>query len=81
MYKICLFQVKLKIFFINILLAKSQPSTVAMVYWPPNESGFLNDLNGSFYKLDTFTREIYTLVDFSINLFLNVKNLLASLKI
>ena len=55
----------------EILLLKTKPITVRIIYRPPNQNNFLQTLNENFAKLDTLKKELYTLVDFNINLFQN----------
>ena len=55
----------------EILLPKAKPITVGIIYRPPNQNNFLQILNENFAKLDTLKKELYTLVDFNINLFQN----------
>ena len=47
--------------------------TVDIVYRSPSQTSFLETINENFYKLDTIYKEIYTLGDFNINLYLNNK--------
>ena len=61
---------KQKIFF-KILLPKTKPITVGIIYRPPNQNNFLQTLNENFAKLDTLKKELYILGDFNINLYQN----------
>ena len=47
--------------------------TVGIVYRSPSQTSFLETINENFYKLDTISKETYTLDDFNINLYLNNK--------
>ena len=51
--------------FIEILLPKTEPLIVGIIYRPPNQS--------NFDKLDTNTKESYVLGDFNINMYQNNK--------
>ena len=55
----------------EILLRNSKPITVRTIYRSPNQSNFLEELNGNMNKIDSISNKIYILCDFSINLFLN----------
>ena len=57
--------------FFEILLLKTKPITVGIVYRPPNQNNFLQTLNENFAKLDTLKKELYILGDFNINLYQN----------
>ena len=52
----------------EILLPKTKPITVGIIYRPPNQNNFLQTLNGNLTKLDTLKKELYILGDFNINL-------------
>ena len=52
----------------EILLPKTKPMTVGIIYRPPNQNTFLQTLNGNFAKLDTLKKESYILGHFSINM-------------
>ena len=62
--------------FLEISLPKSKPVTVGIVYRSPSQTSFLETINENFYKLDTISKETYTLDDFNINLYLNNKYIL-----
>ena len=59
--------------FVEILLPKTKPVIVGIIYRPPNQSNFLEIINANFYKLDTDTKELYILDDFNINIYRNNK--------
>ena len=59
-----------KIFF-GILLAKTKPITVGIIYRPPKQSNCLQTLNENFAKFDILKKELYILGDFNINLYQN----------
>ena len=61
---------KLKLFF-KILLRKTKPITVEIIYRPPNQNNFLQTLKQTLAKLDTLQKELYILGDFNINLYQN----------
>ena len=52
----------------EILLPKTKPITVGIIYRPPNQNTFLQTLNGNFAKLDTLKKELYILSHFSIKM-------------
>ena len=57
--------------FFEILLPKTKPITVGIIYRPPNQNNLLQTLNENFAKLDTLKKELYILGDFNINLYQN----------
>ena len=57
--------------FFEILLPKTKPITVGIIYRSPNQNNFLKTLNETFAKLDTLKKELYILGDFNINLYQN----------
>ena len=57
--------------FFEILLLKTKPITVTIIYRRPNQNNFLQTLNEKFAKLDTLKKELYILGDFNINLYQN----------
>ena len=59
--------------FVEILLPKTKPLIVGIIYRPPNQSNFLEIINANFDKLDTDTKESYILGDFNINMNQNNK--------
>ena len=56
--------------FFEILLLKTKPITVRIIF-RPNQNNFLQILNENFTKLDTPKKELYILNDFIINLYQN----------
>ena len=58
--------------FIEVLLPKTKPIIVGIIYRPPNQSN-LEIINANFDKLDTSTKESYILGDFNINMYHNNK--------
>ena len=54
---------------LDILLPKSKPITVRIIYRPPNEVDFIDHFNNALGKLRFQSNEIYLLGDFNINLF------------
>ena len=59
--------------FFEILLPKTKPITVGIIY-RPNQNNFLKTLNENFAELDTLKKELYILGDFNINLYQNQNN-------
>ena len=60
--------------FFEILLPKTTPITVEMMYRPPSQTNFLEILNMTFEKvhIDKYIdKEIYILGDFNINMYHN----------
>ena len=56
--------------FFEILLPKTKPITVGIIYGPPNQSKFLQT-HENLAKLDTLKKELYILGDFNMNLYQN----------
>ena len=54
---------------LNILLLKSKPITVGIVYRPHNQVDFIDHFNNAIGKLPFQSNETYLLGDFNINLF------------
>ena len=54
---------------LDILLPKSKPITVGIIYRPTNHVDFINHFNNARGKLPSQSNEIYLLGDFNINLF------------
>ena len=69
----CFFPREIENSFVEILLPKTKPVIVGIIYRPPNQSNFLEIINANFYKLDTDTKEWYILDDFNINIYRNNK--------
>ena len=57
--------------FFEILLPKTKPIAVRIIYRPPNQNNFLQTQNENFAKLDTVKKELYIFGDFSMNLYQN----------
>ena len=57
--------------FFEILLPKTSPITVSIMYRPPSQTNFLEILNMTFEKVDVDKKEIYILGDFNINMYHN----------
>ena len=57
--------------FFEILLLKTKPITVRIIYRRPNQNNFLQTLSENFAKLDTLKKELYILGDFNRNLYQN----------
>ena len=57
--------------FFEILLPKTSPITVGIMYRPPSQTNFLEILNMTFEKVDVDKKEIYILGDFNINMYHN----------
>ena len=60
--------------FVEILLPKTKPLLVGIIYRSPNQSNFLEIKNVNFDKLDNDTKESYILDDFYINMYQNNKS-------
>ena len=58
-------------FFFEILLPKTSPVTVGIMYRPPSQTNFLEILNKIFEKVSLDKKEIYILGDFNINMYHN----------
>ena len=54
-------------FLSKIILPKTKPITVGVIYRPPNQTNFSKALNENFATLDTTFKESYILGDFNIN--------------
>ena len=57
--------------FFKILLPKTTPITVGIMYRPPSQTNFLEILNLTFEKVDIDKKEIYILRDFNVNMYHN----------
>ena len=62
------FPEKIENIFFEILLPKTKPITVRIIYGLLNQNNSLQTLNGNFAKLDSLKKELYILGDFNINL-------------
>ena len=54
---------------IEILLPKSKPITLGIIYRPPDQSSFIDDFNIALKELASQGNETHFLGDFNINLF------------
>ena len=55
--------------FIDILLPKTKPILIGIIYRPPDQSGFLNNLSNAINNTANFdNQEVYILGDFNLNL-------------
>ena len=61
----------IKNIFFEVLLPKTRPVTVGIMYRPPSQTNFLGILNMTFEKVDIDKKEIYILGDFNINMYHN----------
>ena len=61
----------IKNIFFEVLLPKTRPVTVGIMYRPPSQTNFLEILNMTFEKVDIDKKEIYILGDFNINMYHN----------
>ena len=59
--------------FVEILLPKTKPLIVGIIYRALNQSNFLEIMNANFDKLDTDMKESCILGDFNINKYQNSK--------
>ena len=59
--------------FIDILLPKTKPITVGIVYKPPNQTGFIEKLNLICNDFDSANAEVHILSDMNINVLQNGK--------
>ena len=57
--------------FFEVLLPKTIPITVGIMYRSPSQNNFLEILNITFEKVDVDKKEIYILGDFNINMYHN----------
>ena len=57
--------------FFEILLLKTTPITVEIMYRPPSQTNFLEILNMTLEKIDIDKKEIYILGDFNVNMYHN----------
>ena len=58
---------------VEILVPKTKPLIVGIIYRPLNQSKFLEIINSNFVKLDADTKESYILGDLNINMYQNNK--------
>ena len=66
--------------FFEILLPKTTPITVEVLYRPPTETNFLEILNMTFDKID-IGKKIYILGDFNKNMYHNNRYIVCDDKI
>ena len=59
--------------FFEILLRKTNPRVVEIIYRSPSQNNFLEILNKNFPPVDTDAKETYILGDFNINMYENNK--------
>ena len=59
--------------FFEILLPKTKPIMVGIIYISPSQNNFLEILNKNFPSFDTDAKETYILGDFNINKYQNNK--------
>ena len=57
--------------FFGILLLRTKPITVGIIYRAPNQNSFLQTLTENFANLDTMKKKLYILGDININLHQN----------
>ena len=57
--------------FFEILLPKTTPVTVGIMYRPPSQTNFLEILNMTFEKVDIDKKEIHILGDLNVNMYHN----------
>ena len=62
-----------EIFLLKFFLPKTKPLIDRIIYRPPNQSNFLGIINANFDKLNTDTKKLRILGDFSINMYQNNK--------
>ena len=66
--------------FIDLLLPKTKPITVGIVYKPPHQTGFTEKITANFNSLNVADTEMYVLGDSNINLLQNSKYILENTK-
>ena len=71
-----IFALPIENIFVDILLPKTRPFSVGVIYRPPNQNNFIEDFSESFCKLFPELNDIFILGDVNINIFLNRKNIL-----
>ena len=60
----------------DILMTHTKPTTIGIIYRPPNQSKFIDIFEENLPKLNSSYREIYFLGDLNINLYENGKYML-----
>ena len=68
-----------KVFF-DIILPKTKPFCVGIFYRPPNQYGFLENINLGFSKLRQETNDIFVMGDMNINIYVNGKTIFENSK-
>ena len=66
--------------FIDLLLPKTKPITVGIVYKPPHQTGFIEKITANFNSLNVADTEMYVFGDLNINLLQNSKYILENTK-
>ena len=66
--------------FIDLLLPKTKPITVGIVYKPPHQTGFIEKITANFNSLNVADTEMYVLRDLNINLLQNSEYILENTK-
>ena len=66
--------------FIELLLPKTKPITVGIVYKPPHQTGFIEKITANFNSLNVADTEMYVLGDLNVNLLQNSKYILENTK-
>ena len=74
-YKNTFFPKEIENILVEILLPKTKPLIVGIIYRPPNQSNFLEIINTNFDKLDSDTKESYILGNFNKDLYQNNKHI------
>ena len=72
-YKNIVFRRKSEILLFKFFLPKTKPLIDRIIYRPPNQSNYLGIINANFDKLDTDTKKLRILGDFSTNMYQNNK--------
>ena len=66
--------------FIDLILPKTKPITVGIVYKPPHQTGFIEKITANFNSLNVADTEMYVLRDLNINVLQNSKYILENTK-
>ena len=75
-----IFPITIENVFVDILLPKTKPFSVGILYRPPNQNSFLDVVNENICKLSPESTDVFILGDININVFLNGKNILQDKK-
>ena len=67
--------------FFEILLPNSKPTIIGIIYHPPNQSNFWEQLIENLNKIDSISKQIYILLDFNISLLLNDSSIFSKKKV